>query len=283
MLCGHVCHCALSVDRVTDNLTYTTCIPLRGSPMTDTPPNSADSYSRDLDLTGTIRPGLDILANEIVIALKKRSRFAQNPAVYRAGLVRGNPTVSLLDHTLESVERVHASLGRYTFATQDAFTDVSTVNPVILREPPTSGVHDIAVPVGSRIRDFYLQWIERSCRQGTEPDTYGETVTADTVALMAILERVNLGKPVAESKYQDLTRQFRECAGDRECMRTLLVRRDREHAVIDLAARLAERYELPADAVVPVFEFMIETTVDIELDYLEVRLDRDSRRESHTR
>ena len=56
-------------------------------------------------------------------------------------------------------------------------------------------------------------------------------------------------------------------------MRPLLVRRDREQAVIELAARLAERYELSADRVIPVFEFMIETTVEIELDYLAVRLD----------
>ena len=41
----------------------------------------------DLDLQGTIRPGLDILANEIVIGLKKRSRFKANAAVYRKGLV----------------------------------------------------------------------------------------------------------------------------------------------------------------------------------------------------
>ena len=39
----------------------------------------------DLDLVRSIRPGLDILANEIVIALKKRTRFAHNPEVYVPG------------------------------------------------------------------------------------------------------------------------------------------------------------------------------------------------------
>jgi chorismate mutase len=90
---------------------------------------------------------------------------------------------------------------------------------------------------------------------------------------MAILERVNVGRSVTESKYLELTAEFHACAGDREGMRNLLVRRDRERVVIELATRLADRYELPADAVVPVFEFMISVTVDIELDYLQARIE----------
>lgn len=37
--------------------------------------------------------------------------------------------------------------------------------------------------------------------EGSEESTHGETVTADVLALLAIMERVNLGKLVAESKY----------------------------------------------------------------------------------
>lgn len=226
----------------------------------------------DLDLAGTIRPGLDIIANEIVIALKKRTRFCANAPVYSPGLVNGNDAISLLDHTLAAVESVHAGLGRYTFATQDAYTDVSGVTPVIRRDPPPSGLRDIAVPVGNQVREFYLAWVRSACPAGDCVETYGETVTADVVALMAILERVNLGRPVAESKYLELTSEFQAYAGDREGMRRLLVRPEREQTVLDLAARLAQHYELPADSVIPVFEFMIALTVDIELDYLDIRM-----------
>ncbi len=231
------------------------------------------SVPDDLDLDRTIRPGLDILANEIVIALKKRTRFCRNLPVYATGLVNQDAAISLLDHTLGAVEQVHAGLGRYTFATQDAFTEVSHVTPVIKRVPPPTGLRNIAVSVGPRVQAFYLDWVGRVCPPGDEPNTYGETVTADAAALMAILERVNLGRSVAESKYLELTEEFHHCAGDREGMRALLVRRDRERAVIELATRLAERYELPTDTVIPVFEFMIGVTVDIELDYLAARVD----------
>ncbi len=226
----------------------------------------------DLDLAGTIRPGLDILANEIVIALKKRTRFPVNRAIYVPGLVQGDNSVSLLEHTLASVEQIHAGLGRYAFATQDAFTDISVVTPVMEREVPVTGIRDISVPVGPKVTAFYLSWIERACPPGDQTDNYGETVTADVGALMAILERVNLGRPVAESKFLDLSAEFKACNGSRECMRSLLVRKDREQVVLDLAAQLAKRYEMPEDSVVPVFEFMIETTVDVELDYLAERV-----------
>ena len=64
-----------------------------------------------LDLKSSIRPGLDILGNEIIIALKKRSRLPANPQIYAPGLVRGQPDTSLLDYELARVERVHAELG----------------------------------------------------------------------------------------------------------------------------------------------------------------------------
>ena len=154
----------------------------------------------DLDLKGRIRPGLDILANEIVIALKKRTRFARNAPIYRPGLVRSDRSISLLEYELGRIERCHAELGRYTFAEQDAFTDVSTVQPVIDRDAPASPIRTMASSVGERIAAFYREWIVKTCRVSDDTVTYGETVTADVGALLAIMERVNLGKLVAEAK-----------------------------------------------------------------------------------
>ena len=233
---------------------------------------NSDAVGDDLDLAGTIRPGLDILANEIVIALKKRTRFAVNAPVYAPGLVRGAPGRTLLDHALGGTERLHAELGRYTFAAQDAFTDVAGADPVILREMPSSPVTPMPSGVGERVLAHHREWIEATCRAGDEPATYGETVTADVGALLAVMERVNLGKPVAESKFREHRAALIATGGQREAMLGYIVRSDREAEVLAMAERLAERYELPAPGVRRVFEFMIRTTVDLEVEYLRRRI-----------
>jgi len=245
-----------------------------GQPLAgDQPPlHERDAPPPDLDLTRTIRPGLDILANEIVIALKKRTRFRVNAPVYAPGLVLGQPDTSLLEHNLAGVERLHAELGRYTYASQDAFSDVADVAPMIVRAAPVNAVHVMPSRVGPRVLGFYREWIERACEPGDDPSSYGETVTADVAALLSIMERVNLGKPVAEAKFRELGAEFRATGGDRNAMLALIVRPEREARVLQLAERLGERYELPTAATRAVFEFMIATTIDIEIDYLRRRL-----------
>jgi len=174
------------------------------------------SIHPDLDLQGTIRPGLDILANEIIIGLKKRQRYASNPKIYQPGLVVPHPEQSLLIYELSRIEQCHAELGRYAFAAQDAYTDVSKVENVINRKAPESPVRDMASGVGQRIIEFYKGWIDKYCDTADSPETYGQTVTADVDVLLAIMERVNLGKQVAESKFVELTDDFRATGGDRD-------------------------------------------------------------------
>ena len=223
-----------------------------------------------LDLDQSLRPGLDLLANEIVIALKKRTRFPRNPEIYRPGLVRTAPGATLLDYVLGGVERLHAELGRYTFASQESFTEVAGVEPVILRDPP-SPITRMSSGAEARVKAFYLAWVERACRAGSDSNTYGETVTADVEALLCILERVNLGKFVAESKFAELESEFRKADGDIEATKELLVRKGREAQVYELASRLASHYELDAELAHEVFAWMIETTIDIEVAYIRMR------------
>jgi chorismate mutase len=226
----------------------------------------------DLDLQDSIRPGLDILANEIVIALKKRTRFARNEPLYQPGLVRSDRSISLLLYALNREERCHAELGRYTFASQESFTDVSMIESVINRDSPISPIIRVPSKVGGKILRFYQQWIAEACVEGDEPNSYGETVTADVNALLSIMERINLGKLVAESKYLELADEFRATRGNRDEMLALIVRKDREKHVLDIATRLAEHYHLETNLAIKVFDFMIETTVDVEVDYLQMRL-----------
>lgn len=225
-----------------------------------------------LDLAGSIRPGLDILANEIVIALKKRTRFPLNCPVYEPGLLPRQPELSLLDYELEMVEKQHAELGRFAFAEQDAFTDVSAVTLILHREPPDNAITIMPSRAGNRIKQFYFDWLRKACDSSTDESTFGETVTSDVGCLMSIMERVNLGKLVAESKFQSQPEEFRATGGDRDQMLQYIVRKDREEAVREIAVQLANNYDLVTERVVEVFNFMIDVTVDIEIDYLKLRL-----------
>ena len=163
-------------------------------------------------------------------------------------------------------------MGRYHFATQEAFSDIDNIENAIKRTAPQSPVHNMQTGVGPRIIEFYIEWINRACPAGEDSNTYGETVTADVAVLLAMLERVNLGKTVAESKLTELTDQFVATNGDREAMLALIVRKDREAKVIELAEALASHYDLAPEHAVEVFQFMIGVTVDIEVDYLRLRL-----------
>jgi monofunctional chorismate mutase len=226
----------------------------------------------DLDLQNSIRPGLDILANEIIISLKKRTRFAKNAEVYAAGLVDGEPDTSLLQYELARVEQVHAELGRFKFADQEPYTSIDDIESIILRSTPASPIEPMRSGVGGRIVEFYGNWIRTACADGSNQDTFGETVTADVSALLAIMERINLGKYVAESKFADAPEKFLEAAGEREATLELIVRRNREGQVFELARNLARHYDFDEDQAVAVFEFMVEVTKDVEVDYIRQRL-----------
>jgi len=227
---------------------------------------------KSLDLNGTIRPGLDILGNEIVIALKKRIRFKQNPEIYRPGLVLSRPDLSLLEYELGRVEQVHAELGRYRYATQEAFTDVSDVALTIRRPDPESPVRMIPSRQGEAIIRFYRGWVEDCCDPGSDSDTYGETVTADVAALQGVFERITLGKFVAEYKYGQEREKFRATGGDAEAMRELIINREREKNVLILARRLAEHYAFPPEQAERIFQWMIEITIAVEIQYIRERM-----------
>jgi len=228
----------------------------------------------DLDLANSIRPGLDILANEIVIALKKRSRFKVNSPVYKPGLLLKHPEQSLLDYELATVERQHAELGRYAFAEQDAFSDVSDVELIAQRAAPNNPISVMPSKAGDRIKSFYQAWIHDNCTAGVDEKTFGETVTSDVAALLNIMERVNLGKLVAESKYQAAPDAFHATQGNRDELLVLIVKKDREAAVRKIATELASLYDMSANSIIAVFDFMISTTIDIEIDYLRFRLNQ---------
>ena len=89
---------------------------------------------------------------------------------------------------------------------------------------------------------------------------------------MSILQRVNLGKYVAEIKFTESPEKFRATEGERDGIVELIVRRDREAEVEALAVRLGEHYDFDPQEAHKLFRWMIDITVDIEVDYIRMRL-----------
>jgi len=225
-----------------------------------------------LDLRSRLRPGLDLLANEIIITLKKRTRFQVNPEIYRPGLVVDHPDVSLLDFELARTERFHAELGRYAYTRYDSFTDVGAVPLVIRRRPPQSPAHNYPTRMGPEIRAHYVDWVHARCEPGSDSDTWGESVSADVAVMMNLAERITMGKSVAEYKFQQDPAAYRRTAGDPGQIRDLLVNSQRESEVIDLARHLARIYEFAEDQAVAMFNWIIRTTISVEVSYLQMRI-----------
>jgi len=225
-----------------------------------------------LDLSSKLRPGLDLLGNEIIIAQKKRSRFPQNQEIYVPGLVNGHPDVPLLDFELGRTERFHAQLGRYAYTQYDSFSDVGDVPLIIKRPPPESPTHDYPTGMGPEIRTHYLDWIKSGCQPGSDSDTWGESVSADVAVMMRLAERITMGKSVAEYKFQADQQAYLDTSGDAARVEALLVNRQRESEVIAQARRLALMYEFDPEQAASMFQWIILTTVRVEVSYLQARI-----------
>ena len=89
---------------------------------------------------------------------------------------------------------------------------------------------------------------------------------------MSILQRVNLGKYVAEIKFTESPESFAQPKGSAMASSELIVRRDREAEVEALAVRLGEHYDFDPQEAHNLFRWMIDITVDIEVDYIRMRL-----------
>ncbi|MFP4380749.1 MAG: chorismate mutase [Candidatus Sumerlaeia bacterium] len=225
-----------------------------------------------IDLRSKLRPGLDILANELIISFKKRMRFMQNLRIYKPGLVVGNSDIALLDFELARTERFHAELGRYAYTRYDSFSDVGDVPQIIKREPPRIPTHNYPTEIGPEIRNWYVDWVHCYCKPGSDSDTWGECVSADVDILMNLAERITMGKSVAEFKFQQDTDAYLASKGDAATIEGLLVNQAREIEVLAMARQLATIYDFDADQAVSIFDWIIRKTIQVEIKYLQRRI-----------
>jgi monofunctional chorismate mutase len=223
-----------------------------------------------LELTD-LRTKLNQMTERIVSRLKDRSRYALNASVYRCDEIpiEGRIGLSFFEFALEQLEQYHASLGRYRFPDQYRLTNISPHSPVQRGIPP-SPIRQVDIELKDKIITYYLTLLKDLCNEGDDPTTYGETVYCDADLIVLLHERINIGRFVAESKFQTDT-SLRAIAETQDTLRARLKKPKREQIVIENARKIAFSYDLNQDVVERCFRWLITKTLEVEIDYLQQR------------
>jgi monofunctional chorismate mutase len=223
-----------------------------------------------LELTD-LRTKLNQMTERIVSRLKDRSRYALNASVYRCDEIpiEGRIGLSFFEFALEQLEQYHASLGRYRFPDQYRLTNISPHSPVQRGFPP-SPIRQVDIELKDEIITYYITLLKDLCHEGDDPTTYGETVYCDADLIVLLHERINIGRFVAESKFQTDT-SLRAIAKNQDALRTRLKKPKREQIVIENARKIALSYALNQEVVERCFRWLITKTLEVEIDYLQQR------------
>jgi chorismate mutase len=217
-----------------------------------------------------LRTKINQMTERIVSRLKDRSRYVLNDAVYRRDAIpiEGRTGISFFEFALEQLEQYHASLGRYKFPDQHQLTTITLQSPVQRWSPP-SPIRQVDIELKDEIIAFYSLILRDLCREGDDPTTYGETVYCDADLIILLHERINIGRFVAESKFQT-DPSFSTVVENRAALRARLRQPKREQTVIDNARKIALNYDLNPDVVERCFRWLITKTLEVEIDYLQL-------------
>lgn len=204
----------------------------------------------------------------IVSRLKDRSRYFLNKSVYVQDKIsiENKKGISFLEFALEGLENYHASLGRYNFPDQYRLTNVSPFTTVV-REYPVSPLMQVDIKLKDEIIIFYKKMLEALCKKGDDKTTYGETVYCDADLIVLMHERINVGRSIAEAKLL-ATPSIVKVVNIKDELRQQLKEPIREQAVINYAREIAVRYDLNPDVVESCFRWLIDKTLEVEIDYL---------------
>ena len=227
----------------------------------------------NLELTD-LRTKLNQMTERIVSRLKDRSRYALNASVYRIGEIPidGRTGISFFEFALEQLEQYHAALGRYRFPDQYRLTNISPHTPVQRARVPSSPIQQVDIELKDAIITYYLALLQDLCEDSDDPTTYGETVYCDADLIVLLHERINLGRFVAESKFQTDT-SLQALATSQDALRARLRKPKREQTVITNARKIASRYNLNQDVIERCFRWLISKTLEVEIHYLQQRFD----------
>lgn len=215
-----------------------------------------------------LRIKLDQMTERIISRLKDRSRYKLNKKVYQkdALSIKDKSGVSFFEFSLEGLEKYHASLGRYSFPDQYSLF-VSKPQSHIEREIPSIlGIKKIKINIGKEVIQYYLNSLKKFCPQGDDPSTYGETVYCDADIVELLNERINIGRYVAQSKARN-NPSVLDVKNENQ-LKKMLRDSERENDVIAEARKTAQRYNFPQDIAEEYFSWIIQKTLEVEVEYL---------------
>lgn len=217
-----------------------------------------------------VRIRLDQMTERIISRLKDRSRFPQNPTVYRPDGVplQGRPGISFLEFALHGLEAYHASLGRYEYPDQYPLFSGEIAGSAAARTVKMAGLPRHAISIREDLLAFHRDTVEQLCPAGDDPDTYGETVYVDADLLQLLNERINVGRYVAQAKKDSDAGLLDLVTDDRE-LAARLTDSAREEALIARVREVAARYELSEVNAEQVFRWIISETLKVEVLYLQ--------------
>lgn len=216
-----------------------------------------------------VRRKLDRLNDQIIGRLQDRSRFLLNTAIYHPdGIpIEGKYGVRFLDHALAGLETYHSTLGRFRFP------DQYPIHPEAVTEAPVQwsfdmpSIPNVNLSIQGRVIDFYVQLLPAICESGDDATTYGEAAYLDADIVVLIHERINMGRYVAYFKFMQEP-EVLELLPYPDQLRAALTVKRREEEVIAAAVRSAEQHGLDAHIIAKTFRWMIDETLDLEVEYL---------------
>lgn len=217
-----------------------------------------------------VRIRLDQMTERILSRLKDRSRFPQNLAVYEPNAIpiEGRSGISLLDFSLEGLERYHGSLGRYSFPDQYPLFSGQEYESPVVRAIAKSETPKLQIALKDSLLAHYGTIVRTICEPGEDSSTFGETVYIDADLLTLLHERINIGRHIAAAKYAS-NPKLADILDDPLAVNAALRDVPREEKLLVSVEASANRYDLDPAAARSVFQWIMKETLDLEVSYLQ--------------
>lgn len=238
-------------------------------------------YNQMVDREQLILPKVDLdpvrsritkLTSRIIFKLEDRSGFPLNPPVYEPGALplSDGSNLSFLEYAVKGLEEYHGSLGRWDFP--EEYPLMISVKPTAITHRTVDGtlvLPNVDINLKNKLLSFYIgTLLPRLCEPKDDPSTYGETVYIDADVVELLNERMNLGRYVAVSKVNNDSFLW-NLVSEPEKLDEALRDRNREKVVIDAAMQTASRLGLDVALTADLARWIIDTTTDLEVKYLQ--------------
>ena len=151
----------------------------------------------------------------IIFAFIERAQFKLNPSIYIPGAfdIPGGSNASFSQFLLYELEKVYATVRRYTSPDEHPFSPIETLPKPMLAQleyPNTLKQND--VNMNDYIEKCYRNSVLPDLCEDGDDQNYGSSATCDVACLQALSKRIHYGKFIAESKCQENEDKYRQLA-----------------------------------------------------------------------